>query len=194
VRTYAQTATPGNHHSHGLGCCHLWCGAGSADSVGKRSRGIIKEALETRWEVLVQGDITLLDELYSTQAQRAKHIEQLKLLKHRILPTWTRGYRYFEYTSEIEIESLQVARGSITATVKERVNLVWGQFRPFANTAGVSGVHNLHLVWERGQWRVAVDQYPDQYNYLHSLEHPEDLLPDLLEQFERYRGDFYKKR
>jgi len=52
----------------------------------------------------------------------------------------------------------------------------------------------LHLVWERGQWRVAVDQYPDQYNYLHSLEHPEDLLPDLLEQFERYRGDFYKKR
>jgi len=70
---------------------------------------IIKEALETRWEVLVQGDITLLDELYSTQAQRAKHIEQVKLLKHRILPTWTRGYRYFEYTSEIEIESLQVA-------------------------------------------------------------------------------------
>ena len=112
---------------------------------------IIKEALETRWEVLVQGDITLLDELYSTQAQRAKHIEQVKLLKHRILPTWTRGYRYFEYTSEIEIESLQVARGSITATVKERVNLVWGQFRPFANTAGVSGVHNLHLVWERDQ-------------------------------------------
>ncbi|MBC7228501.1 MAG: amidase domain-containing protein [Thermoflexales bacterium] len=121
--------------------------------------------LETRWNLLVNPTISLVD-FYYRDAQSLDAVERERFERHYLEPARRAGFRYTGVELQIEFKSIEIEKS--TARVEVVVDVSYTSEYPddprpvISKEAGLE--HEILLVRQGERWYIVVDRYFDIFS------------------------------